>query len=242
MKHLLRLTALVLAAISPFHSYGAALNREAMKQMPILKSKRTYVVKGDEDFEGIRGYGEESPQVDMMNLMMVEGSGMEGMDMGEMQMGRAKSGTEKMEGMKMDGMKMADAQTPSVNQSQATHDMKSKAAPALGKEGSDAASETADSQLYKVEVSLSPSPARVGTNDLEFTVSDSKTGKATTGLKIEAQISMTSMDMGTQQVKAKEIKPGRYKLKVGFGMKGPWAVELKGSKGFKKRLEFEAGG
>lgn len=59
----------------------AEMGKEGMTQMPIATEKKTFTVKGDEDFESTRGFGEQEPTVRMMNLMMVEGSGMDGMKM-----------------------------------------------------------------------------------------------------------------------------------------------------------------
>lgn len=60
---------------------GAA--EEGMTQMPKIQSKTSIVAsdeKGEELLEG-RGFGDKEPTVRMMNLMMVEGSGLEGMEM-----------------------------------------------------------------------------------------------------------------------------------------------------------------
>ena len=59
----------------------AQAHSEAMPSMPVLKPVRVYTVQGKEDWEKIRGFGDKEPHVRMMNLMMVEGSGMEGMEM-----------------------------------------------------------------------------------------------------------------------------------------------------------------
>lgn len=60
---------------------GAA---ESMKEMPKIEPKSSIVVKTKEEGEALqkaRGFGAREPKVRMMNLMMVEGSGLEGMDM-----------------------------------------------------------------------------------------------------------------------------------------------------------------
>jgi hypothetical protein len=71
-----------------------------MSEMPILKPKSSYTVPSKDAGEALleqRGYGDKEPEVKMMNLMMVRGSGFEGMD--------------------MDQMKMADAKSPATNHS-----------------------------------------------------------------------------------------------------------------------------
>src|SRR5262249_17429781 len=60
---------------------------EGMPTMPLAKPLRTITVTGKEDFEAIRGFGKEASEVEMMNLMMIEGSGMEAMEMGGMKTG-----------------------------------------------------------------------------------------------------------------------------------------------------------
>lgn len=54
---------------------------EGMESMPIIAPKKVFVVQENQDLESQRGFGDQEPQVRMMNLMMVEGSGMEGMSM-----------------------------------------------------------------------------------------------------------------------------------------------------------------
>jgi predicted phosphodiesterase len=51
-----------------------------MKEMPILKEDSFYFVSGNEDFSKIMGFGIENSKIEMMNLMMVEGSGYEKME------------------------------------------------------------------------------------------------------------------------------------------------------------------
>lgn len=57
---------------------------EEMANMPKIQPKDTYTIKSQaqgEDLLDNRGFGDKEPMVRMMNLMMVEGSGMTGMDM-----------------------------------------------------------------------------------------------------------------------------------------------------------------
>lgn len=49
-----------------------------------LKPKRVHTIanqKEAEDLQKTAGFGKSEPEIRMMNLMMIEGSGMEGMDM-----------------------------------------------------------------------------------------------------------------------------------------------------------------
>lgn len=55
-------------------------SQESMKDLPLLKEDHFYIVTGKEDFSKIMGFGIEDSKVNMMNLMMVEGSGYEGME------------------------------------------------------------------------------------------------------------------------------------------------------------------
>jgi hypothetical protein len=91
-------TLIIFALIS--HAKLARADREGMSEMPILKPKSSYTVPSKDAGEALleqRGYGDKEPEVKMMNLMMVRGSGFEGMD--------------------MDQMKMADAKSPATNHS-----------------------------------------------------------------------------------------------------------------------------
>lgn len=84
---------------------------------------------------------------------------------------------------------------------------------------------------------ISNAPAKVGTNNLEFSVK--KDGKDIKGLKIKSQVYMTSMDMGTEQPRVKETGPGKYSVKTSFSMKGPWAVKLIFADSTEKIFNFE---
>ena len=67
-------------------SVPAHAGTESMKQIPVLKPQKTYLIPSNiagEKLLNERGFGKEESKIKMMNLMMVEGSGMEGMDMGE---------------------------------------------------------------------------------------------------------------------------------------------------------------
>jgi hypothetical protein len=55
-------------------------SQESMKEMVQLNEDHLYIVTGDEDFLKLMGFGAEDQKINMMNLMMVEGSGYEGME------------------------------------------------------------------------------------------------------------------------------------------------------------------
>ena len=58
------------------------MGKEFMPGMPILKTKRVFTVEDPEGLLKQAGFTKDAKDVEMMNQMMVEGSGMEGMDMG----------------------------------------------------------------------------------------------------------------------------------------------------------------
>jgi hypothetical protein len=70
-----------------------------------------------------------------------------------------------------------------------------------------------------------------GLNVIEFT--------AKPNLKFTAQVYMTSMDMGTETPRVKEVTPGKYQVKANFTMVGPWALKISGG-GISKEFNFEA--
>ena len=55
-------------------------SQESMKEMAQLNEDHFYFVTGEEDFLKLMGFGNEDQKINMMNLMMVEGSGYEGME------------------------------------------------------------------------------------------------------------------------------------------------------------------
>lgn len=57
------------------------MGKEYMPSMPILKPKRVFTVDDPDKLQAQAGFAKDAKEVGMMNLMMVEGSGMEGMDM-----------------------------------------------------------------------------------------------------------------------------------------------------------------
>lgn len=75
------LICFVFLGLGGLHAWAAT---EGMRDMPKITPSKTTTVKTKEEGEALlrgRGFGAEEPKVRMMNLMMVEGSGMEGMDM-----------------------------------------------------------------------------------------------------------------------------------------------------------------
>lgn len=215
-------------------SLPAFAMEDGMPNMPRIEPKRTYTIKSADEGETVqddRGFGEKDSEVSMMNLMMVEGSGYEGMDMkemGSMKMGGPKSSEHSMPGMKMEsktdegqhsmsGMKMAadDTTTAADESKKSTH-------------------------RYSVERKGTSDRAKVGTNIIEFAVQDSKTGKPAKGLKLKAEVSMSSMDMGIETPRVREPSPGTYQVKAAFAMKGPWAVKIILPGGEEETLSFNA--
>lgn len=75
------------------------------------------------------------------------------------------------------------------------------------------------------KLETSPSPVRAGVTAITVALTDAN-GSPRTGLKPKAQVSMATMDMGTQSPRVRETSPGRYELKASFTMKGPWNVKL----------------
>ncbi len=191
---------LISSLIFAFTSFASA-GTEGMPSMPKIEPKRTINVQGNEDFESQQGFGDQAPMVQMMNLMMVEGSGLEGMEMDMAQNEHAGH-----EGHKI---------------------------------GTSSSENRAAELPYDFQVKIVPGPAKVGTNTVELTITDTKNQKPTKGLKLKAQVYMTSMDMGTEEPKVKEVAPGKYQVKAAFTMMGPWAVKLILPDGKEKVFDFE---
>lgn len=187
---------------------------EGMPKMPKIQPKKVYSIKNKKEGEELleqRGYGDQEPMVRMMNLMMVGGSGYEGMDMSEM------AGDKKHVAMSGHEGHMQAAAPPVPT-------------PAEGQTAS-----------YDFNVKITPDPPKVGTNTLVVGIQHKNEAKPAKGLNIKAQVFMTTMDMGTEEPNVKEIAPGRYQIKVGFSMKGQWAVKLLLPESGEKVLNFEVG-
>jgi hypothetical protein len=182
-KAILRILPLMLVLFGA----DAFATEQSMPSMPMIKEKRIFTVTPKDDLQAEQGFGDQEPQVKMMNLMMVEGSGMEGMSM-DMSAGK----------------QMADN----------------------GKTPEDAANKNQKSEPpYLIDAKSSNSP-KVGNNAIEISVLNSSDKKPVKGLKLKAQVFMTSMDMGTEEPPVKELKNGNYEVKAPFAMKGPWAVKI----------------
>jgi len=74
----------------------------------------------------------------------------------------------------------------------------------------------------------------VGTHRIDFNLLDSKTKKAIAGMRLESQVFMTDMDMGTEEPKVTEVEPGHYRVDVAFAMRGTWAVRIRAKETDKK--------
>lgn len=209
---------LVFFAVALSVSTSAWCIEEGMPKMLRIQPKRVYSVKTPQEGEELleqRGYGDKEPMVRMMNLMMVDGSGYEGMEMGEMS---------------------AEGKKYSVPISTASH-------PGHVHQASTPAPTPADEQAatYDFDLKISPDPPRVGTHTLVVGIQRKNDQKPAKSLQVKAQVFMTSMDMGIEEPKVRELAPGRYQMKVAFSMKGAWAVKLLLPEGGEKVLHFEVG-
>lgn len=193
---------LILLATTILFSTITFAGHQGMPSMPTLEPKKVYIVKGDEDFDAQKGFGDEESMTRMMNLMMVEGSGFEGMD--------------------MNAMKVTDNKTAPKT----SHTM-------IGMSQTDSVKTDFP---YQVEI-VSSQEAKVGSNTIEFSVKDK--AKEVKGLKLKAQVYMTSMDMGKEELKVKEMGAGKYQVQAQFIMKGPWAVKIISSDHKEKILNFD---
>ena len=106
------------------------------------------------------------------------------------------------------------------------------------KMGSTPAANSPEAGEFVIETKTTPPSAQVGTNTLDLTITKDK--KPAKGLKLKAQVSMTSMDMGTDDVSVKELSPGKYRLMATFSMQGPWTVKVLFPYGKEKILNFSA--
>ncbi len=199
----------------PVQEAGKTIMHESMTNMPIAKPKRVWTVTGTEDWAMLRGFGQATGMVTMMNSMMVGGSPMQNMKMGKMD------------------VKMAEMPAPTPEQARMASEEqssdKAQAAPAAGV------------SAVKVSVATAGSPV-VGDNTLDMTVTDAS-GKPVTGLKLAATVAMVTMDMGTAHPQVAEVGGGKYRATANFSMAGPWRVTLAGDGGkLKQSFDFQAGG
>lgn len=190
---------LTFALVTLVISAYAHAGTESMKEMPLIQPKTTVTVsskEAGEDLNDQRGFGDREPSVRMMNLMMVEGSGAEGMDMSNM---KSMPDSDRGNGMHI-----------------AQNDQKAEGHESLQPKTSD----------FEYSADVKPNPPKVGANTITISLKSTKTGKPAAGLKPKAQVSMMSMDMGTDEPRVREVGPGMYQFKATFSMKGPWAVKL----------------
>ena len=198
--------------------------------MTQLKEKVVYRATGKEEWSKTTGFGANTTMNDMMNEMMVGGSGMENMKMNMTMPGSSETENDPMkmaEGSNMEGMDMSGGKDMKGMEMGKT---KKKFPP------------TAQTPV-SIQASLKEGKPKVGKNTLVLTALDPATGKPSEKLKISAKVFMTSMDMGTDKPKVEELGKGQYQVKVAFGMAGPWRVELNialpDKKPFVKDLDFD---
>jgi hypothetical protein len=133
----------------------------------------------------------------MMNLMMVEGSGMEGMNM--------------------------------------------SAQPSSGKGGDHGPEIKATvNSNEKIVLDSRSQSLHVGNNVIIFKVESLSSKQMMKGLKLKSEVSMASMDMGTDEPMVQEISPGTYKLNAAVSMKGPWMIKLKFPDGHSHIIPIDA--
>ncbi len=185
---------------------------EGMPSMPLIKPKRTIVVSGAAAGEELRDQRGFGDQEPMVRMMNL--MMVEG------------SG---YEGMDMSRMTMASASTA------VGHGHEGHMAPA-------AAPSKEQPATYDLKAKITPDPPKVGTNVLEVQALAKDGQKPMPGLRLKAQVYMTSMDMGTEEPKVKEVSPGTYQVKAVFSMMGPWAVKLMLPEGGEKVFSFDVGG
>jgi hypothetical protein len=171
---------------------------ESMKQMPIIKPKNSYSVQSTAKGENLLDQRGFGDQEPMVRMMNL--------------MMVQGSG---YEGMDMDAMNKMDKGAAQGHQMKVATDETTKVQSPEGQPGS-----------LPYDIKIKSISAKVGPNPITISVSDAKTGKPKKGLKLKAQVYMTSMDMGTEEPRVREISPGEYQVKASFAMKGPWALKL----------------
>ncbi|HLH80313.1 MAG TPA: FixH family protein [Chthonomonas sp.] len=77
----------------------------------------------------------------------------------------------------------------------------------------------------QIRATITPNPPKVGQNQLDLFITGPD-GKPLSGLKLQATVEMTSMDMGVAHPSVEEPEPGHYVLKPTFSMLGPWRVRI----------------
>ena len=197
----------------PEQAAGKTVMRESMTNMPLLQPKRIWTVTGTEDWAMLRGFGEATGMVNMMNGMMVGGSAMQHMKMGKMD------------------MKMAEMPAPTPEEA------RTEAAPAT----ESPATESPAASGLTVAAALTGGTAVVGDNTVALTIKDAA-GKPVSGLKLAASVAMVTMDMGTAHPSVREMGDGQYRTTANFSMAGPWRVVVSGDGGkVRGSFDFQAG-
>ncbi len=181
----------------PVQAAGEVRMPEAMKNMPMW-APRVWSVTGTEDWTMLRGFGQASGMVTMMNEMMVGGGPMGAMKMGKMD------------------MSLAEMPAPTPEQARMASDTAPAPATMAPLPGG-----------TQVTMTVASGTPQVGDNTLDIMVTDAD-GKPVTGLKLTATVAMTTMDMGTTHPPVMEMGGGHYMSKVTFAMAGPWRVALTG--------------
>ncbi|MBC7386915.1 MAG: FixH family protein [Cryobacterium sp.] len=77
-----------------------------------------------------------------------------------------------------------------------------------------------------IEITKAPAPAKVGSNVFEFRMKPENAERASSKQSPVLQVSMTTMDMGTDRPEMVQISPGTYRAKVLFSMEGPWELKI----------------
>jgi hypothetical protein len=78
-----------------------------------------------------------------------------------------------------------------------------------------------------VSLMLRVAPGQVGDNEFGIEFTDPRPGAASASPEVLLRFTMTSMDMGTQQVKTTSVDGRRYTARGSyFSMSGPWRVEV----------------
>lgn len=75
----------------------------------------------------------------------------------------------------------------------------------------------------QIELVTQPNPVQTGNNTFYITVRDDS-GKAVDNAKVEFDLNMTTMNMGTQKGTATSQGSGKYAATGRLSMRGPWRV------------------
>jgi hypothetical protein len=186
---------------------------EGMPSMPRIQSKKTYTVPTENAGKELLEQRGYGDQEPMVRMMNLMMVGGSG-----------------YEGMDMSEMSDHDMKAHGGPEEHAHHTPPPVPKPAEGQ-----------TATYDFDMKVFPSPPKVGTNSITIRIQCKNEAKPAHGLKIKAQIYMTSMDMGIEEPNVSEIEAGRYKLKAIFSMKGPWAVKLLLPEGGEKVFTFKVG-